>query len=125
MKKFLRNIYSACNNGIKQKNRNRTGNMRKYTQQDRENPSPEKIEHGGMIFVLCFGLLLFIGGLLLTWQIGAFDDKYFFGYDIDYHDRTHKTERTISGLLHLPWFTGALMIAASVKYFWGKRKKQY
>ena len=87
------------------------------------NTSPEKIERGGMIVVLCIGLILLIGGLLFEWQIGSFDDKSFFGFDINYHDARHKTERTISALLSLPWFAGAIMVFAAISYFRKNKQK--
>ena len=96
-------------------------NKWKFAEPDPQKTSPEKIERGGMIVVLCVGLILLVGGLLFEWMIGSFDDKAFFGYEIHYHDRQHRTERVISALLSLPWVAGALISLAAIKYF---RKKQ-
>lgn len=98
-----------------------SGNKWKWAKDEPGKTSPEKIERGGMIVVLCVGLILLVGGLLFEWMIGSFDDKAFFGYEIHYHDRQHRTERMISALLSLPWVAGALMSLAAIKYF---RKKQ-
>ena len=88
-----------------------------------QNTSPEKIERGGMVVVLCIGLILLIGGLLFEWKIGSFEDKSFFGYDINYFEARHKTERTISALLSLPWVAGAIMVFAAVRYFWKNKPR--
>lgn len=99
-------------------------NKWKFAEPDPGQPSPEKIERGGMLFVSGFGLLLLIGGLFFVWAIGAFDEEAFFGYNVHHASGDHhKTERTILGLLHLPWVAGALMLIASVRYFLRNRKK--
>ena len=97
--------------------------MKNFTKRTAADPSLEKTERGGMIFVLCIGLLLLIGGLLWEWKIGSFNDEQFFGYEIQRHNSNHQTERTISALLSLPWLIGAIMVLASIKYFYQKRKK--
>ena len=88
---------------------------------DPAEPPPEKIERGGMIVVLSAGLVLFIGGLLFVWKIGAFDMNGFFGKSAGSSPWAY---RDILYLLHAPWVAGAWMIKAAVKYFWRKKTEK-
>ena len=95
----------------------------KFATPDPNEPSPQKIERGGMIVVFCIGLLLVTGGLFFAWKTGAWDDEYFFGYKIHLTGYPHKTERQMSGLLNMPWVIGGLMMIASVRHFWKNRTR--
>lgn len=87
-----------------------------------DEPPPEKIERGGMMVVLIIGLVLFIGGIIFAWKIGAFDINSFFG-KLPAHSRT-RTEVDILLLIHCPWLLGAWMIKSAIRYFWIKRKQE-
>lgn len=85
-------------------------------------PPPGKFGSGEMIVVLVIGLVLFIGGLIFAWKIGAFD-IYGFSGKLPSHART-RTEVDILLLIHCPWLIGAWMIKSAIKYFWIMRKKE-
>ena len=95
----------------------------KFATPDPNEPSPQKIERGGMMVVFCIGLILLAGGLFFVWKTGAWDDEFFFGYKIHHTGYPHKTERQILGLFNMPWVIGGAMILASIKYFWKNRTR--
>ncbi len=101
-------------------------NKWKFAAPDPNDPSPEKVERGGMIVVLVIGSILLLGGLFFVWKIGAYNFD-FFGSGSSKHLHSHlsnsgsaRTEKDILALLNLPWIAGAAMIIAAVKRLRGK-----
>ena len=93
-----------------------------FAEVDPADDSYEQKEHGGMIFLLIFGLILCISGLFLVWKIGAFNTVGFFGKEAI--SSSHSYQKDVLFLLNLPWVAGVWMMQAAIKYFYRKRKKE-
>ena len=89
-------------------------NKWKFAAPDPNDPSPEKVERGGMLVVGIIGLILLAGGLFFVWKTGAYSFDFFGNGSQSLHSRP-KTEIDILFVMNLPWIAGACMVIAAVK----------